>query len=102
MAKQADILDDQVPPAARAVEEQVAGEPGKPYVGRFPTAYHPHGDYSAGELERDAGAGRFAPTPDTAMVPAVKGPNKPAVKLDNEKINKGHGSKNRLVDGTDE
>lgn len=90
----------ELPPAAIAVEEQVA-KTGEQYVGRFPTAYHPHGDYAAGMQERNPDAGRNAPTPNTAEVPAVDGPNKHLV-VKADKINKGHGSSNVLVDGTDE
>lgn len=73
-----------------------------PYEGAYPTAYHPHGDYSLqSPRERDPGAGRFAPAASALDVPGTKGPNKPLV-VKSEKINKGHGSGNVLVEGTDD
>lgn len=73
-----------------------------PYEGAYPTAYHPHGDYSLqSPRPRDDGAGRNAPAVSALDVPGTESPNKPEVLLHHDKINKGHGSSNVLVDGTD-
>lgn len=73
-----------------------------PYEGAYPTAYHPHGDYSLQRPRaRDAGAGHNAPATSALDVPGTDGPNKHLV-VKNEKINAGHGSGNVLVDGTDD
>lgn len=71
-----------------------------PYEGAYPTAYHPHGDYSLqAPRARDDGAGRNAPATSALDVPGVESPNKPEVLLHQEKINKGHDSSNTLVAG---
>jgi len=41
-----DLADD-IPPAAKAIQTQTMPA-GQPYVGAYPTAYHPHGDYTVG------------------------------------------------------
>lgn len=73
----------------------------EPYEGRYPTAYHPHGDYTAGPILPVEGAGRNAPATSALEVPAVLTENKPKVLVHHDKINKGHGSSNTLVEGTD-
>lgn len=73
-----------------------------PYEGAYPTAYHPHGDYSLqSPRARDDGAGRNAPAVSALDVPGTASPNKPEVLQKKEKINKGHGSSNTLVAGDD-
>lgn len=73
-----------------------------PYAGAYPTAYHPHGDYSLqAPRARDAGAGANAPAVSALDVPGTESPNKPEVLMHEEKINVGHGSSNTLVAGED-